>query len=282
MTGDLAWGQLAHANSPALLAKEGGSALGLVAQDTISGVVAFVVPGPDRYSQAQGVTDDRPGGVDAQAPDGMLETLDFLLPLPAGFVEAMAAGFATARSDLAVPGSRGSERDAAAMDRALRALAGNGEAVPLSLLVALMLNFGATSVNPGAVSGPFPSAPFANLRFAEKAEVFRRLEEDNAEFVALLDEGAPEPMKGGLSGQIRFMAGALLTLPAFLTYSEYGVFDRVRGIATSRPVGWRISRYMPGRTRPANGWDDFKGYYRGHRRARPTRRRRPGGRARDA
>ena len=161
---------------------------------------------------------------------------------------------------------------AATVDEAFRAFVAGDDAVPLSLLVALMLNFGATSVNPTAVSGPFPSSPFASLSHKDKLEVFRRFEEDNGEFVALLDRGAPEPYRETLSGQVALLGGLLPAFPAFYSYSEYGVFDTSRGVATRRPVGWNLSRYARGRVRPANGWREFKGYYRGRRRARPTRR----------
>ncbi|HEY7257041.1 MAG TPA: hypothetical protein VH476_10210, partial [Solirubrobacterales bacterium] len=50
-----------------VLDKIAGPALDLLARDTIAGLVAFEVPGGDRYSQAQGVTSTRPGGIDAKA-----------------------------------------------------------------------------------------------------------------------------------------------------------------------------------------------------------------------
>lgn len=257
---------------------EASAALRTLTVDTLSGLVAFVVPGPDRYSQAQGLTDSRPGGVDARAPEAVAEMLDSFVALPDSFLQAMAAAFATAVSSTPIAAGSTGEQDAAAADRALQSLTGNDEAAPLSLLAALMLNFVATSVDPGSVSGPFASAPFANLSYAEKAEVFRRLEEDNAEVVELLDGEAPEPIRGSLSGEIRLVAGVLPAVAALGAYSEYGVFDARLGVARARPVGWDLSRYALGRTAPADGWNELQGYYEGRRQALRTRRGRRRGR----
>jgi hypothetical protein len=137
--------------------------------------------------------------------------------------------------------------------------------VPLSALVSLLLNFVATSVDPLAILGPFPASPFANLRAAQKAEVFRRLEGDYSELIELLDSAAPDPGKETLSGFVKFLAGTLLEFAAFTPFTEFGVFDRERRVATERPVGWELARYLPGRRTPVDGRDEFKGYYRGRR-----------------
>ena len=268
---------IARAASRNPLLADVGPALRLLARDTVSGLVAFVVPGPDRFSQAQGMTHPRPGGVDAHATDPMLEALDAFLPLPDSFVQAMAAGLATGMSDVPMPALDpvlgANEEVAATLDSAFQAFVANDEAVPLSLLVALMLNYAATSVSPAAISGPILSAPFANLTYAEKVEVFRRLEEENGELVALLDGDAPEPFRASLSGTIQLLGGTLTVFAALYSYCEAGVFDSERSTVASRPVGWELSRYMPGRTRPADGWNEFKGYYHGRRKAEPSGRR---------
>lgn len=49
-------------------------------RDTINGLVAFVVPGPDAYSRAQGEWTLEPGGIDAGATDALIETLDRVSP----------------------------------------------------------------------------------------------------------------------------------------------------------------------------------------------------------
>ncbi len=284
MAAQLPGASLARGSAAAQLIEEAGPALRLLALDTLAGLVAFVVPGPDRYSEAQGLTHVRPGGVAARAPEGLVDVFDSFVPLSDSFAQALAAALAAGMSEVPMPAlgpvMQVTEETAATVDRALQAVLANDETVPLSLLVALTLNLSATSVNPGAVAGPFPSAPFANLKYAEKAEVFRRMEEENAELVALLDGEAPEPMRGSFSGAVEFMAGALLGGAALYSYGEYGVFDPDRRRATSRPVGWELSRYALGRTAPADGWREFKGYYRGRRKARPTRRPGPGPRKR--
>ena len=45
--------------------------------DTINGFVAFIVPGRDPYSRAQGVIVDEPGGIGAGATPAVIEVLDF-------------------------------------------------------------------------------------------------------------------------------------------------------------------------------------------------------------
>jgi hypothetical protein len=49
-------------------------------EQTMSGLVAFVVPGRDRYSVAQGQKSARRGGVEAGAAPLLVETLDRFLP----------------------------------------------------------------------------------------------------------------------------------------------------------------------------------------------------------
>jgi hypothetical protein len=53
-------------------------------RDAISGLVAFVVPGPDEFSVAQGQTSATPGGIDAGATDLVIELLDKFVGTSAG------------------------------------------------------------------------------------------------------------------------------------------------------------------------------------------------------
>lgn len=246
--------------------------LQLLARDTISGLVVFAVPGSDAYSRAQDVTSPTPGALDARAEQLVLAALDNFLPFPAQLTRPLAAALATGTSDTLLPAAtspltNGLEEAAARFDEALGIVLANDEAVPLSALVSLLLNFVATSVDPLAILGPFPASPFANLRAVQKAEVFRRLEGDHAELIELLDTAAPEPGKETLSGFLKFLAGTLLEFAAFTPFAEFGVFDRDRRVATERPVGWELARYLPGRQTPVDGTDEFKGYYRGRRSA---------------
>jgi hypothetical protein len=53
-----------------------------VVQQTMNGLVAFIVPGRDRYSRAQGPTTKTPGGIEAGSTPVLLRTLDRFLPGP--------------------------------------------------------------------------------------------------------------------------------------------------------------------------------------------------------
>jgi len=53
-----------------------------VVQQTMNGLVAFVVPGRDRYSRAQGTKSKTPGGIEAGATPALIRTLDRFLPGP--------------------------------------------------------------------------------------------------------------------------------------------------------------------------------------------------------
>jgi hypothetical protein len=51
-----------------------------VVEETTNGLVAFVVPGRDRYSIAQGARSAKAGGIEAGATPAVIETLDRFLP----------------------------------------------------------------------------------------------------------------------------------------------------------------------------------------------------------
>jgi hypothetical protein len=50
--------------------------------DTLNGLAAFVVPGPDRYSAAQGMSANEPGAVDTHVTDVLITVLDRAVPSP--------------------------------------------------------------------------------------------------------------------------------------------------------------------------------------------------------
>lgn len=240
-----------------------------LARDTIAGLVAFVVPGDDAHSRAQGVTADAHGGVEAKGPEFLMNALDRFLPVPDTYTQALAASMVTGSASTPLPApdelTSGLTELTRTVDEALLVMFENDQEVPLSLTFALMINFAATATHPDAVAGgPFLS-PFANLGFPAKMDAWSFLEEDTAQLVAQLDGDLPEPMTDSLSGLIRFAAGALVEFSAFGAYGEWGVFDREAGVATRRPVGWDMSNYLPGRTEPVDGHDEFLGYYRGAR-----------------
>ena len=192
-------------------------------RDTLNGLVAFVVPGPDPYSVAQGESSGAPGAIAARTTDNLILNLDSFLPNP----------------DLGPFNNDGS--------------------VPLSGAVANLLNSQAAQVDPAANGGGFASH-FSRLSFKEKAEVFKRIEAMSG------DDDA--------SRNIRFVGGILPGYTAYLAYTEWHVFDPATRTVSARPVGWDTSSYMPGRTKPADGWDELKGYYQGRRRAGPAKRKR--------
>jgi hypothetical protein len=174
-----------------------------VVAQTLNGLVAFIVPGRDRYSRAQGTRSKTPGGIEAGTTAVLTRTLDRFLPGP----------------------------------------------LPLSATAATILNEFAAQVDPASRKGTFAS-PFANLSFAKKARVFQTIETLPAES----------------AGSIRFLAGNLPDLVAFLAYSEAGVFDANKRRLRARPVGWRLTRYAG----VADGRNELKGYWRGRKEADPS------------
>jgi hypothetical protein len=58
--------------------------------DTFNGLFAFVVPGPDAYSVAQGMSTTDLGGVDSGAVDHFIATLDQSTPFVPGFSATVA------------------------------------------------------------------------------------------------------------------------------------------------------------------------------------------------
>lgn len=231
-----------------------------LARDTLNGLTTFVVPGPDAYSEAQGTPRSEPGAMEAKGTDFMIDALDNFVPFPQELARPLATALNTGLSDLGIELPTDLldllPLPIDTLDEALAELLGDGEAIPLSLVVALLLNLVATQVNPLAVSGPFLS-PFARLSFGEKAQAFALIEGPNADLVALLDTELPEPVRGSVSGLLRFVGGALLEFPAFGSYNEHAVFDPNTRDVTSTPVGWTLTGYGG----VSDGWDDLIGYY---------------------
>ena len=72
------WAQAAEIATPDLL------------HDTFNGLLAFIVPGPDEYSLAQGVSTVEPGGVDEGVVDILIATLDETTPFVPEFSATVA------------------------------------------------------------------------------------------------------------------------------------------------------------------------------------------------
>ncbi|HVS29013.1 MAG TPA: hypothetical protein VHE14_05645 [Solirubrobacteraceae bacterium] len=134
----------AAAALPAFLMEKGWLAEAQAAEtdytrDTFAAVLAFILPGNDDYSIAQGESAPGPGGVGSGALTPFLQSVDEFVPVSA----------------------------AGAVNTSL----------PISGGVATVLNQYALQVNPAAAGGSFLS-PFARLSFREKAQVFQRFEAD--------------------------------------------------------------------------------------------------------
>jgi len=160
--------------------------------DTYSGLLAFIVPGPDAYSVAQGLSTPEAGGIETGVLDILITVIDESAPYLPQF----------------------------------------------SAILAGILNNLAQAVN-RAVAGPF-SAPFANLSFPEKVAVFQIMDGTEA---------------------LKYLAGVLPAIVAFLCYSDAAVLDPATRTLTGQPVGWTISNYSG----VADGRAEFRGYF-GNRR----------------
>jgi hypothetical protein len=239
-----------------------GMVLAELSRDTFNGLSAFCVPGADPYSVAQGVRADGEGAIDARTTDFLLHAADFFVPLPDGFARALVSGLRAGAGDTGFPVPQellGPVLELAGQvdDEIVSMLAGD-DAIPLSLVFAMTMNFFATRVNPLAVNGGFLS-PFARLSWAEKAAAWEMFEQADPDLVAAIDSALPEPATETVSGVLRFAAGALVEFGGFGTYGEYSTFDPVARKLTAEPVGHRISAYTPA----SAGWDELKGYWKG-------------------
>lgn len=81
-----------------------------ITRDTLSGLIAFVVPGPDAYSVAQGVSTPEPGGLAAGVLDAVIVALDRTQPSKPGAppASAAAAGALNAIAQKVDPAAAGS------------------------------------------------------------------------------------------------------------------------------------------------------------------------------
>jgi hypothetical protein len=116
----------------------------------------------------------------------------------------------------------------------------------LSEALAGIVNLLASNILDPAQPQPFAS-PFANLSFAQKTFLFTEMDNPNGVF---------EDRFLGLSAP-------LITFAGMMSYSEAPVLDPVTGQLLAPPVGWAICSYDG----VSDGRKDFKGYYRGVRRA---------------
>lgn len=238
--------------------------LGQVSKDTYKGLSAFVAPGSDAYSRSQGTERSKPGGLDAKTPDFLIESLNSYVPFPDQVGSPIARALIQGLDDVPIdlPGLPSLPLPVLDdLESVVKHLLRNDETLPLSVVIALLLNALAVQVDPTSAAGPFLS-PFSRLSFAKKAAVFELMEGPDAKLVAQIDRQLPEPTKGTASGLLQFVSGAVLEFTAFGTFGEWATFDPKTGTVTEHPVGWKVSGYDPG---SMEGWDEFKGYYQGRK-----------------
>jgi len=237
------------------------TALQELARDTFAGLAAFVVPGNDPYSVAQGMTSPKPGAIAANTTQFLLDSADNFVAIPdrnlAGLAVGLSEGLKTSPLPLPPELAMIPLTITNQLDEAVRAYTENDQPIPLSLVFALAINQLAVVTNPLAVNGAFLS-PFARLSYADKLRAWAMFEGANPDLVAILDENLPEAETETVSGLLRFASGALLEFAGFGTMTEYSAFDPATRKLTGRPVGWQIAGYQPnGRV---NGWPEFIGY----------------------
>jgi hypothetical protein len=245
-----------------------------VALDTCAGVVAFVVPGDDEYSVAQGVFVNEAGGLAGRGEAFLVYSLNNYLPLP---VLASWSVSQLLPELFAIPLPVSPALASQASPEQLAALASYGEAIersllargtiPLAWLMAAILNVLAVRVDPRSVSGPFLT-PFARLSWDDKALVWQDFEVLLPELLDPLDRRTILPrftlfpdLFATLSGLVDFAAAAILELAAFGSYSEYAFLVPGTRVLSERPVGWELTNYQP--FGPVEGWDELRGYYQG-------------------
>ncbi len=78
-----------------------------IVRDTLNGLLAFIVPGPDKYSVAQGASTVELGGVDAGILDVLIHTLDLSAPFLPQF-SVTVAGILNNLAKAVNPGEGGS------------------------------------------------------------------------------------------------------------------------------------------------------------------------------
>lgn len=247
---------------PALLDQAGDAqCLSPFTYDTMAGIAAFVVPGDDAYSVTQGVSSPSPGAVAAGAPQLLALVLNQFLRDPTA-ITYLLEQFADELSSVDLPGGGD-------VCHAIGSAIDQEGTVALAPLITGLLSFLAVTVHPASVAGPH-TAPFANLTWQHKAEVWRRFEEDLPALVKPAPSLLEVPLVGialelaeTAGGVLEYAAGVLLPITGLFAYAENLAWDRETDTFTHRPVGWTISGYLPGEDRPVDGWDEMIGYYQG-------------------
>jgi hypothetical protein len=240
--------------------------LGQLARDTLNGFIAYIVPGADEYSRAQGTPRSEPGGIAAGGTEFLIENLDRFMPVRNDLVRPASSALVTALAGLplVLPSDLlGSVLGPSVVaidlvEDAVLFLVENDRATPLSLPVALLLNYVATVINPASLRGEFLS-PFARLSFAQKARAMEMLETAQSELATLIDSQVPDPLRRSVAGLLQFLGGALHEFAAFGSIGEAAQLDPIARSLIGRPVGWPIT--VAPEHAGADSWDDLLGLY---------------------
>jgi hypothetical protein len=230
--------------------------------DTVRAVCVMVFPGPDEWSRVQGTPRPGPGPIEVGGGEFMVELFDRYLAAGDQLTRPLASALAAGLNDLGIPAPLllgVSPEQGRTIDQALGYVYSD-RTLPLSVLVALVLTFGALLVAPGCLVGPLGS-PFARLSLRDKCRVIELVERPLPELVSLIDGGLPGPLRGSGTGFLRFAGGILLEGTAFGVYSELEMFDPVTRTVTARPPSWDLTGYRPDGL--VEGHPDLIGYYQG-------------------
>ncbi|WP_280317203.1 hypothetical protein [Nocardia wallacei] len=230
--------------------------------DSVRGVCVMVFPGPDEWSRVQGVTWPGRGPIESGGGEFIVELFDQYLATGDQLTRPLAAALAAGLNDLGIPAAPllgVSPEQGRTLDQAL-GFAYSDRTLPLSLLVGLVLTFGALLIAPASLVGPLGS-PFARLSLRDKCRVIELLERPLPALVGLIDGGLPGPLRGSASGFLRFAGGILLEGTAFGVHSEMAMFDPVARAVVGRPPSWELTGYRPAGL--LEGHDELIGYYQG-------------------
>ncbi|NKY26198.1 hypothetical protein [Nocardia gamkensis] len=230
--------------------------------DTVRAVCVMVFPGPDEWSRVQGTPRPGPGPIEVGGGEFMVELFDRYLAAGDQLTRPLASALAAGLNDLGIPAPLllgVSPEQGRTIDQALGYVYSD-RTLPLSVLVALVLTFGALLVAPASLVGPLGS-PFARLSLRDKCRVIELVERPLPELVSLIDGGLPGPLRGSGTGFLRFAGGILLEGTAFGVYSELEMFDPVTRTVAGRPPSWELTGYRPDGL--VEGHPDLIGYYQG-------------------
>lgn len=228
--------------------------------DTMRALSVVVMPGPDEWSRVQGTPREAPGPIEARGGEFLQELFDNYLGSGDQLARPLALGIGEALNDLGItaqPFLGLSENAGRSIDEVL-GYEYSDRVLPLSLLVALVLNFGALLVKPTTIAGPLGS-PFSRLSIEEKCRVIEGVERPIPQLLDIFDRSLPVPLRGSASGFLRFAGGILLDGAAFATHSEMFEFDPRSKEVTGTPPSWAISAYRPSGL--VDGHPEFIGYY---------------------